>query len=79
MLLSEKIFAGLCRPALAALTARTEQELSGPQSASKKLEQRVKELEGLLKDREVRAPSVCRLAIFPGAYISQQVVFRFIV
>ena len=59
MLLSEKIFAGLCRPALAALTDRTEQELSGAQSASKKLEQRVKELEGLLADRGVRALSPC--------------------
>ena len=30
------------------------QELTGAQSASKQLEQRVKELEGLLKDRDVR-------------------------
>ena len=59
MLLSEKIFARLCRPALAALTAHTEQELSGAQIASKKLEQRVKELEGLLKDRDVCALSPC--------------------
>ena len=37
----------------------TTQELSGAQSASKKLEQRVKELEGIVADRDVCALCVC--------------------
>ena len=37
----------------------TAQELSGAQSLSKQLQQRVKELEGLLKDRDVCALSPC--------------------
>ena len=41
------------------LHSNAAQVLRGAQSVSKKLEQRVKELEGLLKDREVRALLAC--------------------
>ena len=41
------------------LHSNAAQVLRGAQSVSKQLEQRVKELEGLLKDRDVRSLSPC--------------------